>query len=61
MKRKELPGPLRVLGDAWVPEKLIDRGTLVPVQPGVALERESVEKHGKNFTPSTQLRGGGWR
>lgn len=49
VKRKELPGPLRVLGDAWVPEKLIDRGTLVPVQPGVALERESVEKHGKNF------------
>ena len=49
VRRRERPGPLRILGDAWIPEKQIDRGTLIPLSSGVPLDKESVLRHGKRF------------
>lgn len=57
VRRRDRPGPLTILGDAWVPEKQVDRGTLAPLQSGVALEKESVPRNGKRFYSIDMIEG----
>ena len=48
VRRKDKPSPVKILGDAWVPEKKADRGKLVPMRSGVPIE-DSVLNGGHRY------------